>query len=40
MRKFLSVAALAALVSPITDASLLAQSANSNVVFDAALYEG
>jgi len=40
MRKFLSVAALAALVSPITDASLLAQSSGSDVVFDTALYEG
>ncbi|MFB3111994.1 MAG: WD40/YVTN/BNR-like repeat-containing protein, partial [Gemmatimonadales bacterium] len=40
MRKFLPVAALAALVSPITDASLLAQSTDPNVVFDAALYEG
>ena len=40
MRKFLSVVALAALVSPMPDASLLAQSSDPNVVFDAALYEG
>ena len=40
MRKFLSVAALAVLVWPITDASLQAQSSDPNVLFDAALYEG
>ncbi len=40
MRKFLSVVAVAALVLPIPDASLLAQSSDPNVVFDAALYKG
>ena len=40
MRKFLSVVALAALVSPIIDAPLMAQSSDPSIVFDAALYEG